>query len=110
MVKTKWFSLRVHIPNTHSGHGKLFPTCAHGQMGPYTWTDGSASLAYIYYLGQCSLKLCIPKKFVRFSACYGPSLLSDVQVCHQRKDTTLMVFDLILSPTLNLNLALALAL
>ena len=26
---------------------------------------------------------------------------SDVQVCHQRKDTTLMVFDLILSPNLN---------
>ena len=26
---------------------------------------------------------------------------SDVQVCHQRKDTTLMVFDLILSPILN---------
>ena len=30
---------------------------------------------------------------------------SDVQVCHQRKDTTLMVFDLILSPTLNLALS-----
>ena len=32
-------------------------------------------------------------------------LRSDVQVCHQRKDTTLMVFDLILSPTLNLALS-----
>ena len=36
----------------------------------------SASLAYIYYLGQGSLKLCIPMKFVRFSSCYGPSLLA----------------------------------
>ena len=36
--------------------------------------------------------------------------VSDVQVCHQRKDTTLMVFDLILNPTLNLAPALALAL
>ena len=26
---------------------------------------------------------------------------SDVQVCHQRKDTTLVVFDLILRPTLS---------
>ena len=32
-------------------------------------------------------------------------LHSDVQVCHQRKDTTLVVFDLILSPTLNLALS-----
>ena len=31
--------------------------------------------------------------------------VSDVQVCHQRKDTTLVVFDLILSPTLNLALS-----
>ena len=36
----------------------------------------SASHAYIYYFGQGSLKLCIPKKFVQFSACYGPSLLA----------------------------------
>ena len=36
----------------------------------------SASLAYIYYLGQGSLRLCIPKKFVLFSSCYGPSLLA----------------------------------
>ena len=26
----------------------------------------------MYYLGQGSLKLCIPKKFVRFSTCYSP--------------------------------------
>ena len=33
-------------------------------------------LTYInYYLGQSNLKLCIPKKFVRFSACYGPFYL-----------------------------------
>ena len=31
----------------------------------------------------------------------GERARSDVQVCHQRKDTTLMVFDLILSPILN---------
>ena len=36
----------------------------------------NASFAYIYYLGQGSLKLCIPKKFVWFSACYSPSLLA----------------------------------
>ena len=37
--------------------------------------------------------------------CMGSvGIYSDVQVCHQRKDTTLMVFDLILSPTLNLAL------
>ena len=36
----------------------------------------SVSLAYIYYLAQGSLKLCIPRKFVRFSSCYGPSLLA----------------------------------
>ena len=36
----------------------------------------SASHAYIYCLDQGSLKLCIPKKFVQFSACYGPSLLA----------------------------------
>ena len=36
----------------------------------------NASLAYIYYLAQGSLKLCIRRKFVRFSSCYGPSLLA----------------------------------
>ena len=38
----------------------------------------SASLAYIYYLGQSSLKLCIPKKCGWFSACYGPLLALSV--------------------------------
>ena len=37
--------------------------------------------------------------------CLPTIFLSDVQVCHQRKDTTLVVFDLILSPTLNLDLS-----
>ena len=38
----------------------------------------NASLAYIYYLAQGSLKLCIPRKFVRFSSCYGPLLALSV--------------------------------
>ena len=48
------------------------------------------------------------KTFHHFRFCntsLGTVFVSDVQVCHQRKDTTLMVFDLILSPTLNLALS-----
>ena len=32
MMVAKWLSLENHIHNKHSGHGKLFRSCAHGRL------------------------------------------------------------------------------
>lgn len=32
LLKAKWLSLERHIHNIHSGHGELYPECAHGEL------------------------------------------------------------------------------
>ena len=32
LMLQKWLSVEAHIQNVHSGHGELFPNCAHGPL------------------------------------------------------------------------------
>ena len=36
MIKAKWLSLENHIHGVHTGHGDIFPECAHGQLDVHT--------------------------------------------------------------------------
>ena len=35
-IKAKWLSLENHVHNIHSGHGDMFPECAHAQLDTHT--------------------------------------------------------------------------
>lgn len=32
LILAKWLSVEAHVQNDHSGHGTLFPECAHGLL------------------------------------------------------------------------------
>jgi solute carrier family 8 (sodium/calcium exchanger) len=36
IIKVKWLSLKNHIHGAHTGHGYIFPECAHGQLDAHT--------------------------------------------------------------------------